>query len=75
MHAAKIVAALGLSAMASAAPLEARDDAGSILADLQAQAMANLREAEANGTLSKRNGGCNLLNAQVRRDWYVSRPR
>ncbi|TID03838.1 Tyrosinase ustQ [Colletotrichum higginsianum] len=71
MHPVKIMAVLGLSAVASAAPLdtplEARD-AGDILADLQAQALENLKAAEANGTLSKR-GGCNLFNAQVRRDW------
>ncbi|KAF6806351.1 FAD binding domain containing protein [Colletotrichum musicola] len=69
MHAVKLVAALGLSTIASAAPLETRNEAGSILADLQAQAMENLRKAEANGTLSKRDGSCNILNAQVRRDW------
>ncbi|KAI8257254.1 Tyrosinase-like protein orsC [Colletotrichum sp. SAR11_239] len=71
MHAAKLLAALGLSALASGAPLETplqARDAGDVLAELQVQAMENLKTAEANGTLSKR-GSCNLMNAQVRRDW------
>lgn len=71
MHPVKVMALLGFSAVTSAAPLdtplEARD-AGDILAELQAQAMENLKVAEANGTLSKR-GSCNLFNANVRRDW------
>lgn len=71
MHAVNLLAALGFSALASGAPLETplqARDAGDVLAELQAQAMENLKTAEANGTLSKR-GSCNLTNAQVRRDW------
>ncbi|KAJ3947877.1 uncharacterized protein N0V96_002114 [Colletotrichum fioriniae] len=66
----KITAVLSLAVVACGAPLdtplEARD-AGDVLADLQVQAMENLKAAEANGTISKR--GCNLFNASVRRDW------
>ncbi|GKT41954.1 tyrosinase-like protein orsC [Colletotrichum spaethianum] len=65
------MAVLGLSAVAYTAPLDApleARDAGGILADLQAQAMENLKAAEADGTISKREG-CNLSNAFVRKDW------
>ncbi|OLN87556.1 Grixazone synthase 1 [Colletotrichum chlorophyti] len=59
-----VAAAAGLlSAPVLASPIEPRD----VLADLQEQAMAALRDAES-GSVSKR-GSCNLFNARVRRDW------
>jgi tyrosinase len=55
---------LALAGTIQAAALQPRD----LLQDLQDQAMKNLEEAEANGTLEKRS--CTLKNAGVRQDWY-----
>jgi tyrosinase len=54
---------LALASTIQGAALQPRD----LLQDLQNQAMQNLKDAETNGTLSKRS--CTLRNAVVRRDW------
>ncbi|KAK1996222.1 Di-copper centre-containing protein [Colletotrichum falcatum] len=65
------MAVLGLSAVASSAPLDTppeAGDVGDILASLQAQGMGNLTAAEAAGITSG-STGCDLSTAEVRRDW------
>ena len=57
-------AILALASIAQSAVIEKRD----LLADLQSQAIENLKEAEKNGALQKR-GSCTIANASVRRDW------
>ncbi|KAF2999498.1 hypothetical protein E8E13_008840 [Curvularia kusanoi] len=56
-------AVAALAALSEAAALQPRD----LLQDLQNQALDNLKEAESNGTLTKRS--CSVFNAGVRRDW------
>jgi tyrosinase len=56
-------AVLALASIAQAAVLQPRD----LLQDLQNQALQTLKEAESNGTLTKRS--CSLSSAGIRRDW------
>jgi tyrosinase len=64
MHLASFSSAvLALTSTVYAAALQPRD----LLQDLQDQALQNLKEAEANGTVAK--GNCSLANATIRQDW------
>jgi tyrosinase len=57
-------AVLALVGVVQSAALQPRD----LLQDLQDQAIAALKEAEANGTLGKRSS-CSIFNAPVRKNW------
>jgi hypothetical protein len=61
-----------LGAATSALALEIPEGTGTeILADLQTEAIKNLKKQESCGS-RKHNSTCTLENATVRRDWYGS---
>lgn len=57
-------AVLALAGVVQSAALQPRD----LLQDLQDQAIAALKEAEANGTVGKRSS-CSVFNAPARKNW------